>query len=335
MNRSPLNDQVFAATLPDGVVALDNNNRIIWWNEAAQRLLGLRAKSKGEAILSCLDCEPFRHYVEKNISGYSEEFSAPHDPALHLAVSLLPYSESGRILIVRDVTHTYHLEKMRQDFVANVSHELRTPLTVLRGYLESFMDNLPAEFKDRALIFTQMYQQSMRMERIIEDLLLLSRLETDLPTAEEQERIDMTTLLDHIREDAIALSGDRQHTISLKVSGPKFFYGKKTELRSAFSNLVFNAVHYTPAHGSIFMRWYRDHQGIHFEVEDTGIGIESKHISRLTERFYRVDPGRTRQTGGTGLGLAIVKHVLIRHQGQLHIESKVGKGSIFRCDFII
>ena len=225
------------------------------------------------------------------------------------------------------------LEKMRQDFVANVSHELRTPLTVLRGYLEMFLDKPAPELAAWQAIFSKMNLQAIRMEHIIEDLLLLSRLETDLPTATTWERISIPTLLSHIQEDAIALSGEKHHKISLDITGPKLFQGKKSELLSAFSNLVFNAVHYTPPRSHIGMSWYQDGEGIHFAVKDTGIGIAAKHIPRLTERFYRVDPGRTRETGGTGLGLAIVKHVLIRHHALLHIESKVGKGSLFRCDF--
>jgi two-component system phosphate regulon sensor histidine kinase PhoR len=226
-----------------------------------------------------------------------------------------------------------NLDKMRQDFVANVSHELRTPLTVLRGYLEMFLDKRSPELAPYETIFSQMNLQAVRMEHIIEDLLLLSRLETDLPIAEEWQRISISLLLERIQQDAIALSGDKQHQISIKITGPQFFYAKEAELLSAFSNLVFNAVHYSPPRSSIEMNWYQDKKGIHFAVQDAGMGIEAKHIPRLTERFYRVDPGRTRETGGTGLGLAIVKHVLIRHDAQLHIESTVDKGSLFRCDF--
>jgi two-component system phosphate regulon sensor histidine kinase PhoR len=224
------------------------------------------------------------------------------------------------------------LEKMRQDFVANVSHELRTPLTVLRGYLEGLID-VSASKPDWQPVFDQMHQQTIRMENIIEDLLHLSRLETDTATFNENESIHIPELLNTIREDALALSHNHTHQIFIEINAPDIFHGQKLELRSAFSNLVFNAVHYTPANGRIYIRWYQNETGLHFEVEDTGIGIDAKHIPRLTERFYRVDPGRTRQTGGTGLGLAIVKHVLLRHNATLHIESTVGKGSVFRCDF--
>ncbi len=226
-------------------------------------------------------------------------------------------------------------EKMRQDFVANVSHELRTPLTVFRGYLEILLEKVGnkkslAEWKP---ILMQMFSQSMRMERIIEDLLLLSRLEIDTPDASHLEAIDMPQLLQHIYQDTLALSSDKKQHINLKITGPRIFYGRKSELHSAFSNLTFNAVHYTPVNGKIWISWYQDKKGVHFKVKDTGIGIEAKHIPRLTERFYRVDAGRTRETGGTGLGLAIVKHVLLRHHGRLAISSTVNKGSVFRCDF--
>jgi two-component system phosphate regulon sensor histidine kinase PhoR len=235
--------------------------------------------------------------------------------------------------MTKQTDQTLHdLEKMRRDFVANVSHELRTPLTVMRGYLEGMIDGL-IDLKNSQTIFAQMHQQTIRMEHIIADLLLLSRLETVTPTEQEQESIDIPFLLSSIQQDAIALSSDRKHHIHLEITGSQTFHGQAAELRSAFSNLLFNAVHYTPANGHIFVRWYKTENNLYFEVEDTGLGIEAHHIPRLTERFYRVDPGRTRQTGGTGLGLAIVKHVLLRHHAQLHIESVVGKGSIFRCEF--
>lgn len=226
-------------------------------------------------------------------------------------------------------------EKMRQDFVANVSHELRTPLTVFRGYLEILLEktNLKKNQQEWKPILIQMLSQSMRMERIIEDLLLLSRLEIDTPDDKRLEAVDMRELLQHIYQDALALSSDKKQHIHLKITGSPIFYGRKSELQSAFSNLVFNAVHYTPKNGHIHIDWYQDKKGAHFKVTDTGIGIEAKHIPRLTERFYRVDAGRTRETGGTGLGLAIVKHVLLRHHGRLSISSVVNEGSIFRCDF--
>lgn len=327
------NEQTLAAVLPDGIVILDANNCIEWWNKAAQRLLSLSSEHKGQLIDACISHKSLKNYLKKKILQQPTEFPAPNDPSMRLSVTIVSYGKERKVLIIRDVTHTYHLEIMRQDFVADVSHELRTPLTVLRGYLELLLDSLPPALITWQKNLIQMQQQSLRMERVVEDLLLLSRLEIDLPTKQEQEKMNIPLLLDMIRKDAIALSGNRHHQITLEVTGPKWFHGKKAELQSAFSNLVFNAVHYTPENGHIAMRWYNDRKGTHFEVKDTGIGIEAKHISRLTERFYRVDPGRTRQTGGTGLGLAIVKHVLIRHHGQLHIESKIGKGSIFRCDF--
>lgn len=230
------------------------------------------------------------------------------------------------------IESAYRFEKMRQDFVANVSHELRTPLTVFRGYLEMLLEETDVK-KEWRNILTQMFSQSMRMERIIEDLLLLSSLEIETPDTRHLDTINMQELLEHIYQDTRALSGDKKQQIHLKITGPHTFQGKKSELQSAFSNLAFNAVHYTPVKGTIWISWYEDKNGVHFKVEDTGIGIEPRHIPRLTERFYRVDAGRTRETGGTGLGLAIVKHVLLRHHAHLFIKSVVNKGSVFRCDF--
>lgn len=227
----------------------------------------------------------------------------------------------------------HHLERMRQDFVANVSHELRTPLTVIHGYLETFLNQdlgtIPAPHK----IFEQMYQQSLRMERLIEDLLLLSRLDTDLTENEKLKKVAVPLILRAIADDAKILSGDRQHSIHLDLDENLAIAGIESELRSIFSNIIFNAINYTPAKGHIYVKWYQDKAHIYFKVTDTGIGIAAEHLPRITERFYRVDQDRSRQTGGTGLGLAIVKHALLRHKGQLLIESELGKGSTFTCVF--
>jgi len=237
-----------------------------------------------------------------------------------------------------DVNHRLkNLEHIRQDFVANVSHELRTPLTVIHGYLETLIEELsnPAtaagDHLPVAQIYQQMQQQTLRMERLVKDLLLLSRLESGTPKEDEQEWIALEQLFAAIRDDAEALSA--QHQIELNVAKQLKLWGRKAELQSAFSNLVFNAVHYTPPGGTIRVSAYQDSHSIHIEIEDNGIGIGAEHIPRLTERFYRVNASRSRHTGGTGLGLAIVKHVLLRHHAQLHIKSEVNRGSRFRCDF--
>ncbi len=238
-------------------------------------------------------------------------------------VSQLPQSIQRRIR---------HLERMRSDFVANVSHELRTPLTVIRGYLETLLPQANDKAPEWEKIFLQMHQHSLRMENIIEDLLLLSHLES----AEEsggKKRVHVAALLSRLGEEAKAVSGEQQHNLSLSVDKSLVLKGNEDELKSLFSNVIINAIKYTPAKGKIDIHWYQQDNHAIFEVNDSGIGIEPKHIPRLTERFYRVDKARSRGSGGTGLGLAIVKHVLTRHHGELFIESKPEQGSQFRCQF--
>lgn len=238
-----------------------------------------------------------------------------------------------KALSKHDQNWAERVEKMRQDFVANVSHELRTPLTVILGFLETLIDQDPPELKPWRNILMQVHGQSQRMESLVNDLLLLSRLETAPLEEAEYEPVDVASMCQRIVNDAKALSGERQHAIQLDVDQSLHLKGFANELQSAFSNLVFNAVNYTPAGGKIEVRWGQSEQGPCFSVKDTGLGIAQEHIPRLTERFYRVDNARSREQGGTGLGLAIVKHVLMRHHGQLFIDSIVGKGSIFRCVF--
>ncbi len=232
------------------------------------------------------------------------------------------------------IHHIQHLERMRQDFVANVSHELRTPLTVIHGYLETLIHQDLDETKYLRKIFLQMHQQTLRMENLIEDLLLLSRLESEEEDDDtEKSIVNVPKLLKAICKEANTFSGEQKHSIQLKVEPKLFIEGNAFELRSLFSNIIFNAVKYTPAGGNILIRWFNKNNSVYFSVKDTGIGIAAKHIPRLTERFYRVDPGRSRRSGGTGLGLAIAKHVLLRHQAKLDVESKVGVGSVFTCIF--
>ncbi|SFC27066.1 two-component system, OmpR family, phosphate regulon sensor histidine kinase PhoR [Marinospirillum celere] len=322
--------QESSQALTDGVVMIDSKGELEWWNRAAERLLGLRSPSDQGRPLTHLIREPrFVDYFEKQ--SYQEPLILPSPIAESrtLEYQITLFGENDRLLLVRDFTRMQRLERMRQDFIANVSHELRTPLTVLSGYLETFSDHaeqLPTKWQ-RGL--TLMRQQSTRMEHLVEDLLTLSRLETsDLETAVEPVAIDQ--LLDSIRCDALALSGN-QHEISLDVDRQLRIHASDKELRSAFSNLIFNAIKYTPPGSHIQIRWYHDRAGAHLEVTDDGPGIDPQHLPRLTERFYRVDQGRATSTGGTGLGLAIVKHVMLRHQGRLSISSEQGMGSCFTC----
>ena len=235
-------------------------------------------------------------------------------------------------MIVRDVTLLQQVEQIRRDFVANISHELRTPLTVMRGFLEAMASD--EEHMDEALqrSIQLMQQQSRRMYHLVEDLMLLSKLENEHKSI-KHEVVAVPQMLRTLKEEAQILSGHRQHELILNIDDDLFLYGDSKELDSAFTNLVVNAVNYTPEKGSITIRWYEDEQGAHFEVADSGIGIPPHHLSRLTERFYRVDVARSRETGGSGLGLAIVKHALGRHEANLRIESEVGRGSVFSCDF--
>lgn len=229
--------------------------------------------------------------------------------------------------------HIDHLEQVRKDFVANVSHELRTPLTVIRGYLETFLEKDLNEIESAKKIFSQMHQHSLRMENIINDLLLLSRLETENQQIDEKHNVAVHEILKTLYTEAKTISGEKQHTIILEADPKLTIYGFEDELKSLFSNIIINAVKYTPAKGHIKIEWHNDPPNAIFRVTDTGIGIAQEHIPRITERFYRADKARSRESGGTGLGLAIAKHVLLRHQGQLHIESKLGQGSTFTCTF--
>lgn len=231
------------------------------------------------------------------------------------------------------ISHIQHLERIRQDFVANVSHELRTPLTVMHGYLEILLDQDLDETKPWKKIFQQMQQQTVRMENLVENLLLLSRLENQEDENKMDEQINVSMLLTAIYHEAKELSAESNHQIKLHVEDELMLLGNKEELRSLFSNIIFNAVKYTPANEHIVIRWYSKNNQAYLEVQDTGIGIAAEHVPRLTERFYRVDPARSRSSGGTGLGLAIAKHVLLRHQATLDISSELGKGSVFTCVF--
>lgn len=231
------------------------------------------------------------------------------------------------------IAHIQHLERMRQDFVANVSHELRTPLTVIHGYLEILLADASTKKSEWKKIFEAMYQQTHRMENLVEDLLFLARLEDDQSAPENQQSVDVSALLTKICQEAKQLSGTAKHHIKLKADKNLKLMAHEDELRSLFSNIIFNAVKYTPAKGTIQVEWFKKANTAYFVVEDTGIGIAAKDIPRITERFYRVDKARSRASGGTGLGLAIAKHVLLRHNGKLDIESELGKGARFQCSF--
>jgi len=323
--------QQSSAALSDAIVIIDNQNNLEWWNRAADRLLGLRATSdRGKPLMNLLRDPRFVRYYRKGHYQEPLELPSPVNSDLRLQYQISTFGQGDRLLVARDITRLIRLEQTRQDFVANASHELRTPLTVIRGYLETFLDQeLP---RPLARGLNQMQQQARRMEGLVTDLLLLSRLEASQHISDEHPVL-IHSLLRQIHEDAEALATDRGHRFVLEIDPEYDLLGQENELQSAFSNLVFNAVRYTPDKGTITLRWWADTKGGHFSVTDDGIVIEAMHIPRLTERFYRIDESRSSASGGTGLGLAIVKHVLVRHDAHLSIDSQPGSGSTFTCHF--
>lgn len=319
------------ASMSDAVVMLDHYGNIEWCNDAASELLGLRREDDtGLQLLNLIRSPAFVGYYEAEKYATPLEMSSPVNGEIQLSLSISFFAERNRLLFARDITRTYRLEKMRKDFVANVSHELRTPLTVINGYLETFAEHGGENPRwDRAI--AQMLKQSRRMHHLIQDLMLLSRLES-VPKPKEQERIVLRPLMEMVREEALsAASGER--FIDIECDDHIVLKGQATEIRSALSNLAVNAARYTTAGDRIVLRWYQTDRHAVLEVEDSGIGIEPQYIPRLTERFYRVDQSRSLDTGGTGLGLAIVKHVLLRHRAELKIYSEPGVGSTFSCLF--
>ncbi|MFB9886342.1 phosphate regulon sensor histidine kinase PhoR [Balneatrix alpica] len=325
--------QESTSALRDGVVLLDAQGNLEWWNPACANLLGLKyPQDRGHPLTNLVRQPEFVRYF--NARQYHEplDIPSPLGRGRYLQFNITLFGKGDRLLLVHDVTRLQHLERMRQDFVANASHELRTPLTVISGYLETLSDHLDQLPRPWVRPLQQMTVQAKRMQTLITDLLTLSRLETTQVDA-PSEAINLEKMLQAIRQDALALGADKQQRIELEVEPGLQLLGREPELHSAFSNLAFNAVKYTPAGGHIRLRWYRlGEQGV-LEVQDNGPGIEAEHLPRLTERFYRVDSSRSAESGGTGLGLAIVKHVLLRHQAELSIDSVPGQGSIFRCKF--
>ena len=325
--------QQAGAAVPDGLVILDEHDAIQWCNPAAEAHFGIDLRrDAGHQITYLVRSPSFVLYLsaENHPEPLILRLSRDLDRPEALAVQLVPFGDRDRLLISHDVARIEAVERVRRDFVANVSHELRTPLTVIIGFTETVLDNeeLPSSIR-RPL--GMVMDQAGRMQRLVDDLLALSRLESDdnpLP----DETVDAPALVHRIHEDALALSADR-HRFVLEVRSSARIRGSSDELRSAFQNLVTNAIRYTPAGGEIHVSWTDDGEKAAFEVRDTGIGIASQHLNRLTERFYRVDRSRSRETGGTGLGLAIVKHVATRHGARLDIASQVGEGSRFSIVF--
>ena len=318
---------------PNGIVMLDEDDQIEWCNSIAEHFFGLIFRRDILQRINFLIRRPeFVQYLSKR--NYDEplllERMGP-DSRLSLMLQAFPFGQKRHLLLVQNVTDLQKADAMRRDFVANVSHEMRTPITVLMGFLET-VQSLDLEKAQRDQYFVMMMSQAQRMKSLVEDLLTLANLEVNsLPAS--QDKVNIETLIALLRNDALALSQGK-HVFKFEILSDLNLMGDEREILSAFSNLVSNAIRYTPDAGLINVRWEVNAQGQgEFSVTDTGPGIASEHLSRLTERFYRVDRSRSRDTGGTGLGLAIVKHISSRHQAHLNIESIPGKGSTFTLQF--
>ncbi|MFZ9035769.1 MAG: phosphate regulon sensor histidine kinase PhoR [Francisellaceae bacterium] len=322
--------KTFARGITDAVLIVDAGNNLMWFNDAAKHFLRLKSDDHGSHISNVFNVPALSDYLSEGKVS-SVELPLPKHPDQMVSVILIPYGEHV-ILIAQDISYRHHVDRMRQDFVANVSHEMRTPLTVIQGYLEMMELEVVDQLPHWAPYIDQMNHQMSRLETLLEELLLLSRLQSHKLKDEELEEVDVPVMLARLIADMERLSNGR-HVFRLEIEEGLKLKGNYKELMSCFANLLTNAVRYSPDGGEIEVGWYKDKTGRHFYVQDQGIGIADKHIPRITERFYRVDKGRSRQTGGTGLGLSIVKHVLLRHKASLFIQSEPGKGSLFRCDF--
>lgn len=325
--------QQAAGALPDGVVVLNGTDQIEWCNPIAERQLGLNlTKDAGQPISYLLRQSEFINYL--GVQNHSDPLvlKSLRNPDITLELQLVPYGTNQKLLICRDITHLEKIETMRRDFVANVSHELRTPLTVVGGFIETLQDIEGAIPENLRHYFELMAEQTSRMRNLVEDLLTLSQLESSQNLLQEAD-VDIPALIVTVQKEAGNLSGGRHQVMIDHVDPELKLQGNTDELHSAFGNLVNNAIRYTPDGGEIHLSWkLRGNEAV-FSVQDTGIGIEPQHLTRLTERFYRVDRSRSRETGGTGLGLSIVKHILTRHQAKLEIASEFGKGSTFSAVF--
>jgi two-component system, OmpR family, phosphate regulon sensor histidine kinase PhoR len=323
--------------LPDGVVLLDPNHQVLWCNRRAEKHLGLSSQHDLGRVISQIFRQPgFNDYLQQAIHTKAFVFTSTNGDSRYekprtFALQRVDYGARNHLLVSFDITERQRAEEMRRDFVANVSHELRTPLTVVSGFLEHFTGDTEIPTVQRQRFIKLMSDQSQRMLRLVDDLLTLSRLDAD-DTPPSEEIIPLSELIPQLVQEGESLSGGR-HTISLELSIGATLRGNRHEIRSALGNLVSNAIRYTPEGGTIAIAWQRQGPSGVFQVQDSGVGIPAEHIPRLTERFYRVDKGRSRDTGGTGLGLAIVKHVLMRHQARLEIVSAEGVGSTFSAVF--
>jgi len=318
------------AALPDAAVVLGKNDEIEWANKPARDVLGLKKGDKGQRLPNLLRTPDFIEYLHsEDPASSSVIIQSPVIEGMILELKLVPYGGGLHLLLAHDVTQMKNLERMRKDFVANVSHELRTPLTVLKGYLETMQDVDSVDSVQIRGAIGQMLVQAERMQHLVDDLLLLARLESQ---QKKGRCVDVPALLGQLCRDVDLLQAG-QSRIQLTVACTVKIFGDEQELRSAFSNLFVNALKYSPEDTPVKVSWYEKNDRVILEVLDQGIGIAAADIPKITERFYRVDINRSRKLSGTGLGLAIVKHVLVRHDAELRVESTVGKGSRFQCVF--
>ena len=324
--------QLAGEAMPDGVVMLNSADQIEWCNPVAEAQFGISLqRDRGQWMNYLIRQAQFTDYLAAH--NYREPliFRTSRNRELVLSVQMVPFGDEQKLLLSHDITQLERVETMRRDFVANVSHELSTPLTVVGGFLETLVDMEHLDKAQTRHYLDLMLDQTSRMQHLVKDLLTLSRLESN-HTAHREEKVDVPALLQQLLAEAQSLSGGK-HRLKLNLNTHCGLIGNVDELRSAFGNLVSNAIRYTPAGGVIVLQWEEwEDEGV-FSVQDSGIGIEPQHIPRLTERFYRVDRSRSRETGGTGLGLAIAKHALTRHQARLEIESSPGQGSTFSACF--
>lgn len=321
-----------AEALPDGVIILSQYNEIEWVNPIASKSLGINFPTdSGQKINNLIRHPDFQRYLAKQKFSKTITIPTPDNVENILTIQIIPFGYKQKMVFCRDVTHIHKLEEMRTNFVSNVSHEMRSPLTVLTGYLEMFSDNAPKDEKNFKLGIENMYQQAMRMQRLVTDLLALSKMET--APIEHTKKVDVATLLITLKENAEVLGQEKNHTITLEADKKLKLRGNIDELHSLFANLINNAVRYTQENGEIKISWKKRGDEAIFSVKDNGPGIAAHHIPHLTERFYRADVDRSRESGGTGLGLAIVKYAIERHDGRLAISSTLDKGSTFSCYF--
>ena len=320
-------------TLPDAVVILQTDNRIEWSNKAAETLIGICAKDARQPLDACVRDPLLNEYLQRGIFTRPLIMFAPADRSRTLSLTVRTTDDDApvRVIVARDISQQYHLDKTKRDLVANISHELRTPLTVITGLLEQLEPEVADNDTGRRITGI-MQNQAQRMRDLISDLLALARIESTTGRA-QNEVIPIADMLASVIEEARTLSEQSGHVVLTEIQSGYGLRGNASELRTAFTNLVVNAIRHTPDRAEVRIRWVADMTGGQFSVRDSGAGIPARHIPRLTERFYRIDSSRSRDTGGTGLGLSIVKQVLDKHEAQLEITSETGQGSTFTCNF--